>query len=206
MHIIFISLPPRRGSIHYASKQVRQSHHHIHFWSLILGYKSTGWQVISMPLVHPNCSNCIMITVWPEFRANKIAHIKRFIILYEMGEISTCKGAEALRLAHEPGNIMDFAWWYLVWLQRFSVPSQITDTVKDLEWIVAHQKRLGELKGDGWVQGSTSWSYCGIVITSLQSSPVVPRCCPDEARWSWCWSDFLFQERIPTQCQGPGRS
>jgi len=102
-----------------------------------------------MPFAYPNGYNCIMITVWPEFRPNKIAHIKRFIMLYEMGEISTRKGAEALRSAHEPRDIMDFARWYLVRMQRFSVPSQVADTVKDLEWIVAHQKKLGKLKSDG---------------------------------------------------------
>lgn len=109
-----------------------------------------------MPFAYPNRYNCIMITVWPEFRQDKIAHIKRFIVLYEMGEISTRKGAEALRSALEPTDIMDFARWYLVRLQRFCVPSQVTDTVEDLEWIVAYQKKRGKLKSDGWVQFSAS--------------------------------------------------
>jgi hypothetical protein len=90
-----------------------------------------------------------MIAVWPEFRQMKIAHIKAFIMLYELGELSTRKAAEALRPAYEPQDIMDWARWHLVRLQRFSVPSQVADTVEDLEWIVAHEKKHGNLKGDG---------------------------------------------------------
>ena len=95
-----------------------------------------------------------MVVVWPEFRPNMIAYVKKFIMLYELGEISTRKGAEALRPLHEPQDIMDFARWHLVRLQRFSVPSQVADTVQDLEWIVEHQKKQKKLKGDGWVQRS----------------------------------------------------
>jgi hypothetical protein len=80
----------------------------------------------------------------------KIAYIKRFIYLYEAGDPSGRQAAEALRKACEPtGDVMDFARWYLVRLQRFAVPSQVADTVEDLEWIVAHQKKLGKLKTDG---------------------------------------------------------
>jgi hypothetical protein len=151
-HIIFISLPPYTMPINRSDKVITTHIFDPSFWAT----NPQNGELFQCPFAYPNCYNCIMITVWPEFRPNQIAQIKRFIMQYEMGDISTRKGAEALRPYHEPQDIMDFARWYLVQLQRFSVPSQVADTVKDLEWIVAHQKKLGKLKSDGWVQCSAS--------------------------------------------------
>jgi len=98
--------------------------------------------------------------VWPQFRPQKISLIKRFIQGYEANHPDMYKIAEELRTGHIPHEMMDFARWHLVRLQRFSVPSQISDTVEDMEWLVANQKKHRDLKIDGLL-----FIYMGVGLT-----------------------------------------
>ena len=111
----------------------------------MVGHSTSEWYVLnSWPFPLPN-----MPSVPAKDRPVMITETKNFIKNYEEGHPVALEIAEGLQPCYYPSYVMDWARWHLVRVQRFAVPSQIADTVEDMEWLVAHGKRTGTLNTDG---------------------------------------------------------